>query len=111
MPAAPEHLLEYQDHVLAYRLRALLGGRLRPSTPLLTLPAYADRRLRRQRLARELVGRSDYREALREVERRSDALCFGFWYDPSETQAMLRAVVAAGGARPSRAPSGSSRRC
>jgi hypothetical protein len=104
--AAPEHLLEYQDHVLAYRLRALLGGRLRPSGPLLSLPAYADRRLRRQRLARELVGRSDYREVLREVERLSDALCFGFWHDPSETQAMLRAVVAAGGCPALEGPAG-----
>ena len=30
MEAAPEHLLEYQDFVLAFRFRALVGGRLRP---------------------------------------------------------------------------------
>ncbi len=95
--AAPEHLLEYQDHVLAYRLRALVGGRLRPSGGPLSLGRYATERLRRQALAREVVGRGDYREALRELERISDALSFGFWHDPGETVAMLRAVVEVGG--------------
>ena len=97
MEPAPEHLLEDQDHVLAYRLRALVGGRLRPHGGPLPLPRYAAERLRRQALAREVVGRGDYRDALRELERISDALSFGFWHDPGATVAMLRAVVGAGG--------------
>lgn len=97
MDATPEYLLEYQDHVLAWRLRALVGGRLRPRGGPLPLPAYAERRLRRQALAREVVGRGDYRGAMRELERLSDELCFGFWHDPGETVAMLRAAVEAGG--------------
>jgi hypothetical protein len=94
---APEHLLEYQDSVLAFRLRARVGGRLRPSGGPLPLARYAALRLRRQALAREVVGRGDYRDTLRELERLSDALSFGFWHDPGETVAMLRAVVEAGG--------------
>ena len=97
MESVPEHLLEYQDHVLAYRLRALVGGRVRPTSGPLPLARYAAERLRRQALAREVVARGDYREALRELERVSDALSFGFWHDPGETVAMLRAVVEAGG--------------
>lgn len=94
---APEHLLEYQDHVLAYRLRALVGGRLRPRGPLLTLPEYAALRLRRQRLARDVVARRDYHAGLREIEDLTERLCFGFWHDPSETVAMLRGVAEVGG--------------
>lgn len=97
MDGSPEYLLEYQDHVLAWRLRVLVGGRLRPPGGPLPLAAYAERRLRRQALAREVVARGDYRDALRELERLSDELCFGFWHDPAETVAMLRAVVEAGG--------------
>lgn len=94
---APEHLLEYQDHVLAYRLRALVGGRLRPRGPQLTLPQYAALRLRRQGLARDVVARRDYHAGLREIEALTERLCFGFWHDPNETVAMLRGVAEVGG--------------
>ena len=95
--AGVEHLLEYQDYLLAYRLRALIGGRLRPSGAPLSLPAYAARRLRRQALAREVTASGDYRAALRDVDRLTDELNFGFWHNPGETVALLTAVVAAGG--------------
>ena len=95
--AGVEHLREYQDYVLAYRLRALVGGRLRPTGALLSLPAYAARRLRRQALAREVTVSGDYRAALRDVERLTDELNFGFWHNPGETVAVLTAVIAAGG--------------
>lgn len=94
-----EHLLEYQDYVLAYRLRAVLGGAVRPRGPLLGLPAYAARRLRRQRLAREVTASGDYRRSLREVERLTDELNFGLWHNPSETLALLGHVVRSGGCR------------
>ena len=83
-----EHLLEYQDYLLAHRLRTLLGGRARPE-PLLALPGYAAKRLERQRLARDLLGSPDYRSALRRVEALTDELNFGFWHNPSETVAFL----------------------
>ncbi len=92
-----EHLREYQDYLLAYRLRAVIGGQARPRGAPLALAAYAARRLRRQTLAREVATNADYRAALREVERLSDELSFGMWHDPVETNALLRQVVAVGG--------------
>lgn len=92
-----EHLREYQDYVLAYRLRALIGGRVRPLGAPLTLSAYAAKRLRRQALAREVTTSGDYRAALRDVEALTSELSFGFWHNPGETVAVLTHVVAAGG--------------
>lgn len=92
-----EHLREYQDYLLAYRLRALIGGRLRPLGAPLTLAAYAAKRLRRQALAREVTASGDYRAALREVDALTSELNFGFWHNPGETVAVLGHVVAAGG--------------
>lgn len=94
-----EHLREYQDYVLAYRLRALIGGRLRPSGPQLSLAAYAARRLRRQALARQVTASDDYRTSLREVERLTDELSFGVWHNPSESVRLLEVVVRSGGCR------------
>lgn len=92
-----EHLREYQDYVVAYRLRAVIGGPARPRGAPLALAGYAARRVRRQALAREVAMSADYRAALREVERLSDELSFGMWHDPVETNALLRQVVAVGG--------------
>lgn len=92
-----EHLLEYQDYLLAYRLRARTGGALRPPGPQLDLAAYAGRRIERQRLARELLGDPDYRVAMRRVDALTDELNFGFWHNPSETTGVLRKVAEAGG--------------
>ncbi|MDQ3460990.1 MAG: hypothetical protein M3498_17115 [Deinococcota bacterium] len=93
-----EHLLEYQDYVLAYRLRALVG-REGPLPGYLSLPSYAAKRLERQHLARELVRAGDYREGLRRVDRLTDELNFGFWHNPSESIDFLRRVIVQGGHR------------
>ncbi len=92
-----EHLLEYQDYLLAYRLRTLVGGRARPKSPLLGLSSYAARRLERQRLARELLGARDYHGRLRRVDELTDELNFGFWHNPSESVGFLRQVGTQGG--------------
>ena len=92
-----EHLREFQDYLLAYRLRAVIGGQARPRGAPLALAAYAARRVRRQALAREVATTAEYHASLREVERLSDELNFGLWHDPIETNALLRHVVAAGG--------------
>jgi len=92
-----EPLLEYQDYLLAYRLRALIGGKLRPSSRELRVHEYARLRLERQELAREVLGRDDYRERLRQVDALTDRLNFGFWHNPNETVIVLRRVIEAGG--------------
>lgn len=94
-----EHLREYQDYLLAYRLRALVGGQVRPRGGYLSLAAYAQRRLRRQELAQALLKQADYRDTLREVERLTDELNFGFWHNPGESTEFLRQVVKRGGCR------------
>lgn len=92
-----EHLREYQDYVLAYRLRALIGGKVRPRAPQLSLPEYARKRLRRQTLARRVLTGEDYRATLGAVDQLTDALNFGFWHNPSEALAFLRQVSRQGG--------------
>lgn len=94
-----EHLREYQDYLLAYRLRAHVGGSLRPARRELTLAEYATKRLERQHRARELLGDPDYRDGMRRVEALTDELNFGFWHNPSETGSVLRQVAGAGGCR------------
>ncbi len=91
-----EQLLEYQDYVLAYRLRALVGGRARP-TGYLSLSEYAARRLERQVLAKELLKSPDYRGQLRQVEALTEALNFGFWHNPGESIEFLKRVIEGGG--------------
>lgn len=92
-----EHLLEYQDYVLAYRLRALVGGKSRPGSSYLTLADYARLRLERQTLAKGVLKSADYRSQLREVERLTERLNFGFWHNPSETIEFLKRVIERGG--------------
>lgn len=92
-----EHLLEYQDYVLAYRLRALVGGRTRPTTAYLSLPEYARKRLERQVLAKGVLGLPDYRDGLRRVEALTEALNFGFWHNPGESLEFLRRAIEQGG--------------
>ena len=94
-----EHLLEYQDYLLAYRLRALIGGRLRPITKPFALNEYATRRLERQALARELLGTSNYHMRMRRVDELTAELNFGFWHNPNETVHVLRHVIEQGGCR------------
>ena len=92
-----EHLREYQDYLLAYRLRARVGGALRPAARELDLAEYAALRIERQRLARGLLGDADYRDGLRRVDALTDRLNFGFWHNPSETAGVLRKIALAGG--------------
>lgn len=92
-----EQLLEYQDYVLAYRLRARVGGKLRPQTEYLSLAAYAKKRLERQALAKNVLKSRDYRDALREVDALTEALNFGFWHNPGESTDFLRRVIEQGG--------------
>lgn len=95
-----EHLLEYQDYILAYRLRALINGQQVGDTArpeYLSLAEYAGKRLERQALAKSILKSQDYRGALREVEALTDALNFGFWHNPAETTDFLKRVIERGG--------------
>jgi len=88
-------LLEYQHYLMAHRLRSLLGGRLTPQARL-TLPEYASRRLTRQDLARQMITRASPPEAMKSLDRLTDELMFGFWLNPAEVTAFLRAAIRQG---------------
>lgn len=94
-----EHLLEYQDYLLAYRLRALIGGNLRPQGKPFSLSEYALKRLERQTLAKELLGSGEYRSRMRRVDELTRELSFGLWHNPSETVLVLCEVIQQGGCR------------
>jgi hypothetical protein len=94
-----EHLREYQDYLLAYRLRALVGGSLRPQKKELTLPEYARLRTERQTLARNLLGKANYHQDMQKVEKLTDELNFGFWHNPSETVRVFKRVIEMGGCK------------
>ncbi|WP_226991531.1 hypothetical protein [Deinococcus gobiensis] len=97
-PVAPdrgiqEMLREFQGYVLAYRLRAAVGGRVAPPGDLLSLSEYAGRRLQRQELARGLVRKGIRPEEMRLLDRLSDELMFGFWLNPAEVSRFLSAAL------------------
>jgi hypothetical protein len=88
---------EYQEYVIAHRVRRLLGKRLEPR-PLLTLTQYAARRLERQRLARELITVKPLTsERLMRLDAFTDELCFGMWRNPREINDFLSNVWRIGG--------------
>ena len=88
---------EYQDYVIAHRVRTLIGGKLEPK-PLLALAEYASTRLERQRIAREIVTVKPLTaERLQRLDRLTDELCFGMWRNPREINDFLRAAWRAGG--------------
>jgi hypothetical protein len=88
---------EYQDYVIAHRVRSLLGARLQPRA-FLSLGQYATKRLERQRLARELVTVKPLTaERLSRVDEITDELCFGMWRNPREINDFLSAVWRMGG--------------
>jgi len=91
-----ELLLEYQGYVLAYRLRAAVGGRVAPPGEQLALSGYAARRLERQELARTLIRAGLAPGRMADLDRLSDELMFGFWLNPSEVAAFLRAAIRQG---------------
>ncbi|MGL4610571.1 MAG: hypothetical protein ACRCYY_12975 [Trueperaceae bacterium] len=99
-----EHLREYQDYLLAYRLRALVGGSLRPTNKLLSLPQYAQRRLERQTLAKNLLAKANYHADMQKVERITDELNFGFWHNPSETIRIFKRIIEMGGCKALESP-------
>jgi len=92
-----ELLLEYQHYLMAYRLRAALGGRVAPAAGPLELPGYAARRIERQELARRMVTSASPPGAMRTLDRLTDELMFGFWHNPAEVTAFLRAALRQGG--------------
>ncbi len=94
-----EALREYQDYLLAYRLKALIGGKLSPKTIPLNLPNYASKRLTRQKLAKELLGSRDYREGMKQVEALTEEINFGFWQNPNESILILKKVIEQGGCK------------
>jgi hypothetical protein len=102
--ARVEHLREYQDYLLAYRLRAVVGGKLRPLGKLLTLPEYAQRRGQRQTLARDMLGKANYHQDMQQVERLTDELNFGFWQNPGETVRIFKRVIEMGGCKALESP-------
>lgn len=91
-----ELLREYQGYVLAYRLRRAVGGRVAPPREQLTLAQYAARRLERQELARSLIRRGMGSGQMRRLDDLSDELMFGFWLNPAEVAAFLRAAIREG---------------
>ena len=92
-----EHLREYQDYVLAYRLRALVGGKSKPLTGYLSLAEYANKRMQRQRLAEMLLKKANYHADMRQVDKLTEEMNFGFWHNPGESVTFLRHVIEQGG--------------
>lgn len=86
-------LREFQGYVLAYRLRAAIGGRVRPPGAQLSLAGYAAARLERQGLARDLVKKGIHPEQMRRLDELSNELMFGFWLNPREVADFLSAVL------------------
>jgi hypothetical protein len=73
---------EYQDYVLAHRIRSLIGGRLKPGV-LLSIASYAKKRLERQKIAREIVTIKPLTmERMQRVDQLTNELCFGLWRTP-----------------------------
>ncbi|WP_343759229.1 hypothetical protein [Deinococcus depolymerans] len=92
-----ELLREYQGYVLAYRLRRAVGGQVAPPGGQLSLAQYAALRLERQDLARSLIRRGMDSAQMRRLDALSDELMFGFWLNPAEVAAFLRAAIREGG--------------
>ena len=88
---------EYQEYVIAHRVRKLLGKRLEPR-PLLNLTQYATRRLERQVVARELITVKPLTaERMMRLDAFTDELCFGMWRNPREINDFLSSVWRIGG--------------
>jgi hypothetical protein len=94
-----EHLREYQDYVLAYRLRALVGGSSKPASGYLSLAEYANKRLQRQGLAEMLLKKSNYHADMRRVDKLTEEMNFGFWHNPGESVDFLRKMTQQGGCK------------
>ena len=81
---------EYQDYVVAYRLREALGyppGRCYP------LNEYATLRLRRSGLVRKLVAQQGDPALLSRIEQITEDLNYGFWSNPGVLRGFLRRLA------------------
>lgn len=78
---------EYQDYVVAHRLRVALG---QPPGRLLHLSEYARLRLRRSELVRKLVSRQGDPYLLAQIEQLTEELNYGFWSNPGMMKTFLR---------------------
>lgn len=78
---------EYQDYVVAHRLRVALG---QPPGRLLHLSEYARLRLRRSKLVRKLVSRQGDPYLLAQIEQLTEELNYGFWSNPGMMKTFLR---------------------
>lgn len=97
MDSVRELLREYQHYVMAYRLRRAVGGRVSPRGRQLPLAEYAALRIERQGLAQALVRREVPLERLRDIDRLTEQLAFGFWHNSREVEDFLRAALKSGG--------------
>ena len=82
---------EYQDYVMAHRLRVAVGqspGRL------LSLSEYARLRLRRSELVGKLVSRQGEPYLLLQIEQLTEELNYGFWSNPGTLKTFLRRFAA-----------------
>ena len=90
-------LEEYQDYVMAFRLRGAIGGKVTPQHPFVSLGEYARLRLERQDLARKLVRKEIPLAGLRQIDVLTEKTQFGFWHNSSEVADFLRAAIRQGG--------------
>lgn len=88
-PADPYR--EYQDYVMAHRLRLAIGQN---PGELLSLPQYARLRLQRGALLKRLVELRGDPELLKQIDDLSLQLNFGFWSNPATLKAFLRPLYA-----------------
>jgi hypothetical protein len=63
----------------------------------MTINAYARKRLERQSLAMALVRKEIPLTGLRDIDRLTHEMSFGFWHNPSEVADFLRAATRQGG--------------
>lgn len=78
---------EYQDYVIAHRLRVVLGY---VPGKCYSLPEYAALRLRRGELVRKLVARQGDSALLSRIEQITEDLSYGFWSNPSVLKGFMR---------------------
>lgn len=78
---------EYQDYVVAYRLKEELG---QIPGKLYSLSEYAALRLRRSEFVRKLVARQGDPPLLAQIEALSEDLCYGFWSNPGTLKNFLK---------------------
>lgn len=78
---------EFQDYVIAYRLREALGY---SPGKLYALSEYATLRLRRSELLRKLVARQGDPALLSRIEQITEDLSYGFWSNPGVLKNFIR---------------------